>query len=309
MAEKSRTDSDHQDELEIQLHLLEKACREFDAGDLIEVRNTARALRVILTADSHGDASLIERVHTKKKLLPDTRILTHPLNIAPEFKLTGVVFGQKTAGVRAFLDTAGTNGEVPYDEWMEQTIADDKEGTYFSRHRLIKAVANLGGGTHYPSDIRRYYAKLENAEITASSNDEEMTVRLRDVEKHSLRQISFEVLRAFGRADRRGVRAEYGATLIRSMSSVLYPGRGIRTDIRMKARAAPAVQTEENKLDSISGFMTKLPYEGTGRNDSCPCKSGLKFKNCCETARDFDPAFVDAFEKNTLSESMTTGNT
>lgn len=299
MPKNPRTIDQTEEELEIQLHLLAKACREFDAGDLHEIRNIARALRVMLTNDDRGDLSLLERAGYGEKSFPDTRILTHPRNLLPEFSLVGIVFGPITIGVRALLDDSGSNGEVSFSIWLEQIISDDKEGNLFSRHRLVKAVANLAGGTHYPSDIRDYFAKIENTEITAEKEGRQASVRLRDVEKHSLRQIAFEVLHAFGKSDGKGVRAEAGAILIRSSSMLLYPGRDLHSHVEMKTKGtvAPFAQAKEHGLDSVSGFMAKLPYEGTGKNAPCPCDSGLRFKNCCATPHQFSAQYIDDFER------------
>ena len=40
------------------------------------------------------------------------------------------------------------------------------------RLRLIKAVANVGGGTHYPPDIRDYFEKLQRLGVTATRRGE-----------------------------------------------------------------------------------------------------------------------------------------
>ena len=299
MPDNLRTAGETEQELEIQLHLLAKACREFDAGDLHEVRNIARALRVLVAKDDHGDLSLIERSGHGEKTFPDTRILTHARNLVPEFSLVGIVFGPITVGVRALLEDAGTNGDVPFNAWLEQIFSDDKEGNFFSRLRLIKAVANIAGGTHYPSDVRNFYAKLEKTEIVAEKEGKSLKIYLRDVEKHSLRQIAFEVLQAFGKSDGKGVRAEPGAILIRSSSMFLYPGRTVNFSVEMKAKqtTAPFAQAEEHGLDSVSGLTAKLPYEGTGKNAPCPWGSRERFKNCCATPHEFSAQYIDDFER------------
>ena len=299
MAKDFRTDQQTQEELNIQLHLMNKACKEFDAGDVHEIRNIARALRVIVASDDHGDASLLVRANHGDKKFPDTRILTHPRNLVPEFMLAGVVFGPQTIGVRAFLDDAGSNGDVDFAEWLEQIIADDKEENRFSRLRLIKAVANLAGGTHFPSDIRNYYAKLEQTTINAESTHSNTSIPLKDVEKHSLRQIAFEVLKAFGIGDGRGVRAEAGAILIRSTTMLLYPGREVRSEVEtdVKKQLAPFAQVKPHGLNAIAGLAAKLPYDQTGKNAQCPCGSNLRFKQCCAKPNTFDEAFIDNFEK------------
>lgn len=294
-----RTDEDLKAELDAQLYLLSKACREFDAGDMLEVRNMARALRLILTSDAHGEPSLWRRVKLETVTFPDTRIPSHPKNIVPRFSLTGIVLGNRTIGVRAFLEDADIQAQVPLDEWLEHIFADDHEGNSFSRHRLIKAVANLAGGTHFPSDIRTYYKKLEDQKIVATRDGTDIEITLRDVEKHSLRQIAFEVLHACGLSDGKGVRAEPGAILMRSMSMILYPGRSLHFshEMRTKQASAPFANEPEHGLDSISGFMVRLPYEGTEKNSRCPCGSGLRFKQCCVSARDFDKRFIEDFER------------
>jgi hypothetical protein len=52
-------------------------------------------------------------------------------------------------------------------------------------------------------------------------------------------------------------------------------------------KSIPELSQEEIRVGLILGFVRHLqkPYlsvtAGTGRNAPCPCKSGLKYKNCC----------------------------
>ena len=114
-----------------------------------------------------------------------------------------------------------------------------------------------------------------------------------------MQQSPFEVLHAFKKTDGQGIRAEAGAVIIRSSSMFLYPGRNIRISVEMKTKevVAPFAQGNPHKLESVSGLIAKLPYEGTGKNAPCPCGSGLRFKSCCATPHEFSNQYIDDFER------------
>lgn len=192
-----RPQSDFEAELQANLHLLKKACQEFDRGDLDEFRNIARAVRLIVTQDvQNGGQSLLELAGRGAVQMLDTGTYAHRRSIVPEFALIAIVLGPQTVGCKAPLDDAPSKRMVGLQDWLTgYPIIDDREGGVFNRLRLIKSVANSGGSTHFPADVRAYFARLQDLAITGKRRGQGIEVNYRDFEKHTLRQIP-ERLRA-----------------------------------------------------------------------------------------------------------------
>lgn len=226
-------------------------------------------------------------------------MLPHPRSISPYFALAAIVLGPQTVGCRALLDDGPNRVPTDLTVWLEQTVVDDKEGGIFNRLRLIKAVANLGGGTHFSPDIRAYFAKLQDMGVTASRNGTTVRQTFVDVEKHSLRQIAHEVLASFDDRYRRLGQFEPGTLMIGPPSTVLYPGRKMQLAPIVKLKAGPAVMLKlpPHGFTDLRTSAVKLPYEETSAKSPCPCGSGLRFKACCSEARDFPPSFIEKFER------------
>lgn len=181
-----RDNDEIQNELRVQLRLLRKAAHEFDAGDWDESRNISRALRVLCTPDNHGNRSLIEMAGVGHRDFQDTRFSCHPMSIAPYLPLIVVAIGPVTIGPRAFLGSGLQSTWTSFADWMGRDVADDCDGTAYTRKRMIKNVANLGGGTHYPADVRAFFRKLQEITYEAKRGPETVGVTLKGVELHSL---------------------------------------------------------------------------------------------------------------------------
>lgn len=293
-----RTPEELAAELDAQLHLLRKACAEYDAGDLHEFRNIARALRLILAKDDFGNASLWCLAGHAETPIRDSRPAVHPLNIAPFFGLAAIVIGSDTIGCRPLLDAASGKSNAPAQEWLEQVIIDDKAGGIFTRHRLIKAVANLGGATHFPPDVRAYFSNLQEMGVKAIRAGQPIEVNYRDIEKHSLRQIAHEVICAYDSNYRRTPPFVGGSLVVCGFEMVLVPGRQVEMGAIVKKTPAPVIfAPQANGIEGITGPEVKLPYEGVAKNAPCICHSGLRFKNCCQRPGKVSADFVEEFRQ------------
>lgn len=209
----SRRDEEIQQELSSQVRLMTKAAHEFDKGDLDEVKNLLRALRVLCTKDQHGNASLIELAGKGEHLFYDTRLIGHPKSIAPELSLVVAVLGPISVGPKAPLDTVPEMRQAPFREWLQQTVIDDRQGLQFTRERLIKSVANLDGAMHYPPEVRAFFEKLKGLSFTAKRGNQDVESSLYGLDKHAVRQIAHEILVSLDEKYARPIQVENGATI------------------------------------------------------------------------------------------------
>ena len=62
----------------------------------------------------------------------------------------------------------------------------------------------------------------------------------------------------------------------------IFPAQIIAALVAGSAMNFPTVEKPVKKTKSRRGYLTKVqPTGSVGRNDPCPCKSGLKYKKCC----------------------------
>lgn len=291
-----RTSAEFSEELEIQLHLLTKSAHEFDDGDIHEYRNIARALRLIYDKDDHQNPSLLELAGKAQVQILDTRMVVHPLNISPYFGLAGMVYGESTVGCRAFLDDAPDESFIARKDWLEDPVVDDKQGTIFGRLRLIKAVANIGGGTHFPPEVREYFSRLQALGMTAVHNGKNIEQRYFDVEKHSIRQVAHETLRTFLKDYHRGAQFESGAIMVGPLECVMLPGRKLSMNVLSKSKDRVAnIADFSQEFTGFGASHIPLPYDKMTKKQACACRSGLMFGQCCSEEREFDNEFMEAF--------------
>ncbi len=302
MTAEKRDRAEFQKEMQVQLRLLRKAAHEYDSGDIDEVRNIARALRVIFADDDQRGASLLTNAGMDDTEFKDTSFVPHHMNIAPYSALVCAVLGPVTVGYRAMLDSSPKLRKISLSSWLTDVVIDDKGGEKFNRLRLIKAISNLGGATHYPADVRSYFARLQSMKITAKYRDAKTTHSFHDIEKHSLRQVAHEVIATFDSAYRRSPQFEDGALMITGCEAILYPGKKITKLFSTQAKGANRGVTlaGHESYEILEILNLRVSYEGWGRKRDCICGSGLKFRDCCSISRKFNLSFIDEFEKKHL---------
>ncbi len=292
-----KSDQELSNELAAQFHLLRKACAEYDAGDLHEFRNIARALRLILTDDQFGNPSLWNLAGQGNVQIRDSRLRLHPLNIAPYFGLVAIVMGSNAFGCRPLLDNASGRQDMLLNEWLEQVVIDGKDGEVFSRLRLIKAIANTGGATHFPPEIRNYFSKLQDMGVHAIKNGQPIEVKYRDIEKHSLRQIAHEIICAYDSSYRCSPNLDPNSLVVSGIEFVLLPGRQIEMGAIIKKTPSPAIMMPRD--DGIEGIQGPVihPYDAAVPTAVCVCQSGLLYKYCCLEPGMISSEFVDEFRR------------
>ncbi len=252
MADVARPAQDYLVKLRNQLQFLARSADTFDAGEEQEAERLAHHLRLLLH-DTSKSRSLLAELGVKDDLrFVDTA--------APQARR----FERFTGGLW-LLDAAQARWEPPFDwatahplpfrAWWHRPVAGDNAGHKFSRRDLVLTVANQDGGSHVDEMLpERYFAlsRLNSQEVMAGSGEDTVPPS-NDPVAVAVRQVAHEVER----------------TLRGGLAVLLGPGFPQRPERRI-GFAGPA----------FSGMA--WGEISAGRNDPCPCRSGMKFKRCCD---------------------------
>ena len=146
---------------------------------------------------------------------------------------------------------------VDFDTYWNKIIILDKEGNTFTRKQIIDAIANQDGGAHVDPELKKEYVDFsrKNSMGWVHSIDDKNWNPVMGAELASVRQIAHEILR----------------TLIPS-----YPiKKMVCSEI-----AGPTISTDMKAVYADDILLTEVTKK-VGRNELCPCKSGVKYKECC----------------------------
>lgn len=252
MADVIQSHSDLEGQLQEQLHFLEKSAQDFDGGDESEAKRMAVTLRILLHDPERGRGmSLLSQLGLKNEAFYDTAAPQDRFNPFSHSGLVVAVMDFKNA-VRWFapLDdvTVGIR-QVAFDEWWSAGVFVDHQRRTLTRAELIRTMADQDGGAHVDPKLDAKYADLSrHNSMQMFSGPQQKPLPMAGPERAAVRQIAHEVLKT------------------------LKPGY-------TKAPSYP-------KDSLIIGGLELVPVEQaeamkhTGRNEPCPCGSGLKFKRC-----------------------------
>jgi hypothetical protein len=133
------------------------------------------------------------------------------------------------------------------DRWNDAVLGDDA-GNSFSRKSFVLAVATQDGGSHFDATLDAAYAALtRDRTLTSFQPAPGGNEAFKDVAPSSIRQVAYELQRTLEEQIVEDADAEFGLRVRRPICSL-----------------------------SIRETVT------VGRNDPCPCGSGLKRKKCFE---------------------------
>ena len=240
---------------ELQQHLadtlqaLELSARAFDEGYEGEAKRLAAAIRV-LVHDNPNSRSLLGQLERKSQFY-DTSIPRHPENTMTYNGITAMNLAGQEVTYVALLDELPSDSPpqyVSFDQWWNRVIFVDEAGRETTRRDLILAVANKDGGAHVDPVLDEKYASLSRRNSLAwrfsgPSGD----APLKGPEKPAVRQIAHEVLRSFN-PGMPSMKPKFEGVLV----------MGVCAMAEKKQPTIPKV----------------------GRNESCPCGSGKKYKKC-----------------------------
>jgi hypothetical protein len=238
-------------QLSDQLQFLQSSADAFDRGLDGEAKRLALALRILLHEQKRSRA-LLAQLGLLQQEFVSTAIPHETANISTHGGLIMVAMNGPETKYVAMLDEVPIVRTIPFDEWWEEIVFVDDAGSTLSRRRLILSMADQDGGAHVDPTLDETYARLsrENS-LGWNVNDGRESKPIPQPERAAVRQIAHEVLRT------------------------LIPGYAKRPDHQPEMFLGGFMHYEGIPPGFEVPISTKV-----GRNQPCPCGSGMKYKKC-----------------------------
>lgn len=260
MTKVSQTQDDLNKALDEQLELLVTYADQYDSGRHVIAKPMATALRV-LCHDSGASKSLLGQLYLKSRYFYDTAAspdeMPHGLG-----SFLGIIGMTHTAELIPYLDSLENRcffGFSKFDDYWNRVILLDGHENPFTRKDIILFVANQDGGAHVGPVLNAEYRALtrENSMMIMGKKGA-VSHDLNHIALVLLRQITHEILRTF--------RIDYPRK--EQVAPVGHPVFSARLVAEQEA-------TPTHPPPKFS-YGRRKP----GRNESCPCRSGKKYKKC-----------------------------
>lgn len=232
--------------LDRQLRFLERSCLLFDQGDEDEAVRIAQVLRVLFR-DTARQVSLTRHLGLQAMRMLDTSGALVAVNLLLDTPLVATGFGRaRSARHFAPLDDCMKMRWMPFVNWWQQLVFRHQSGIRFSRSRLVCVTADQFGGAHVDTKLDAEFNDIQKGKLGMVKMENGQQVPLNDVAGVTLRQIGHEVLRSF--------LPHYSP--------------------------ADRILEFETMLTGVAVSTQSTLGAPVGRNELCPCESGLKFKKC-----------------------------
>jgi hypothetical protein len=240
-----------------QLELLNNAAKGFDDGSLAEAQNLATRIRVLVYDGPGRGRSFLGQIGVKERLpYLDTAQAEDPpgvIGFGGGLCMISATVGPSEGSSRysAPLDRLAPERLHPpsafVDWWEDEVLADDR-GNSFSRSAFVLAVANQDGGSHFDDTLDAAYAELTRDRSLSSfqpgpGGDESF----KNIAPPTIRQVAYELEQTLTNEIVEDPEVPFG----------------------LRARQPICSLSIHTRVDA-------------GRNDPCPCESGLKTKRCFE---------------------------
>lgn len=261
-----QTKEDLNKQLQDQLNLLAVLADSYDAGNSVVAKSIATAVRV-LVYDTQTSHSLLGQLGMKTRKFYDTSfplesdVSTDMIRVGSFCGLVGIAVGTKQTFIPYLDDVpAQSFGYVEFDEYWNRAIFVDQHNNSFTRKEIVLAVANQDGGAHVDPKIEEKYKQLarENALGWKTSTDGKIWNDSQGSELAAVRQIGHEILRTL-------VPKYPHKKMATSGDGIVIGGMGLWLG---KTKEAAEKIISHDKIPKV------------GRNEKCPCGSGLKYKKC-----------------------------
>lgn len=254
-----QTQEELQEHLADHIQFLKSSADSFDAGFTGESKRMATSLRVLLhdTTKSH---SLLSQLSLKSIPFYDSAIPINPRNKASHSGLVGALIGPSGGKPIPFLDNAPEGyRQIEFEAWWNAPIFVDSKRQVFTRRDLILTVADQDGGAHVDPALEESYAQLSRHNSMGwFYTDGAANTPIKEFERAAIRQITHEILKT------------------------LIPGY---------AKALPNLTNDEFMISHVEDVVAPNGPVGRnsdviptnrriGRNETCPCGSGIKYKMC-----------------------------
>jgi hypothetical protein len=221
----------------------------YDAGSEVEAKNIAVRLRVLLH-DTDRSHSLLSQLGVKESLpYLDTTNVEMPPEIPRLDAGLCMIHSQlgedghsRYVPAMRNMDPDRSHPPQAFVDWWSESVVLDNSGEPIRRRDFVLWLANEDGGAHVGTSLRGSYADLSKMGLVSFRPELGDDPKFKDLSSPSVRQIAFELEKTLDGA----LHEEGGALTVRQPICSL----PIATDV------------------------------GAGRNDPCPCGSGLKTKRC-----------------------------
>jgi hypothetical protein len=240
-----------------QISFLESSAESFDAGAEEEAKRLAVTIRILVhnTKNSHA---LLNQIG-KKLDFYDTSLDFDPNNMLDHGGLISTLSEPHQARYVANLDNIPPNiaKMIEFESWWEKNVFVDGQGHKLSRKDLITIAANQDGGAHVDPSLDKTYVNISRNCLNLGNvvnNGTEQKI-INKPERAAIRQIAHEVLKT--------LKPGYEKKLEYQTGVLFYGGK------------LTVVEEEQNDNG------TPKRERKIGRNEPCPCGSGVKFKKCC----------------------------
>jgi hypothetical protein len=242
---------DLEQHLKEQIDFLNTSCILYDEGKYSEAKRIATIIRVLFH-DTKNSKSLLGQLSLKNNSFYSTNIPLHNESLNTYTGLTMIgMKGKDTLYYPKLDEMPFCVNWIPFEDWWEEIIIRDKDGNAISRSLLIKTSTNQDGGAHVDEALDEFYYNLiKNNSLETVIFDGENSTPIPNPEKAAIRQIGHEVLK----------------TLI------------IDYEKKQTAKVDIWVGGTETVIGSNTSEIPKS--KKIGRNEKCPCGSGVKYKRC-----------------------------
>lgn len=260
-----RTQYELHELLEEQVEFLTHSCASFDNGFIGEIKRLAASVRV-LVHDTNKSTSLLTLANRKAISFLDTADPYNDENMLSHSSLVQIHMTPQGAKPKAHLDDALQPRSIPFDAWWNGVVLVDSNRNEFSRKDITLYLANKEGGAHVDHEIDEMYHNLRNKNsmgwVTVLGDGRQIAGE--DHVPATMRQIAHE--------------------LIKSLQPAYTCNRPIAPDTGFVMRGMSVVEgayAPEGLYPNLRKDRLKIEGKKVGRNDSCPCGSGKKYKKCC----------------------------
>lgn len=207
MTKMNQTKEELIEHLQEHIGFLAASCISFDNGFLAEAKRMATSIRVLLH-DTVSSKSLLGLLGIKEKISFINKAEPFDGNsMVSHLGLVAMQSYNNKASYCALLDNIPPYPDLkplkPFDEWWNEIVIKDNSGEKFTRKSLVLDLANKDGGAHVDPKLNSSYANLtrNNSAGWSSYTSEEGETPIKDIELHSVRQITHELTRTLTTID------------------------------------------------------------------------------------------------------------
>jgi SEC-C motif len=265
MAKITRSGSELSELLDEQVSFLISSSAAFDGGFEGEIKRLAVSVRV-LVHDTSQSTSLMTLTNRKGAQFFDSADPYDENNLLSHSSLVQIHVGPRGSAPRAHLDDCIPTRGVDFETWWNGIVLVDDKKNESSRRDIVLSLANKEGGAHVDHKIDEAFNNLRknNSQGWINVDETGRQVPADDNVPATMRQIAHEILKTLDpnyKCDR--LNEPETGMIVRGMSVTA---------------GDPPIELGSPNLRKDRPIVAGRKV---GRNDLCPCGSGIKYKKCC----------------------------